>query len=163
MKSLLIMRHAKSSWSDSDLGDHDRPLNDRGKRDAPRMGRLLADERMTPDLIISSTAKRARKTVAKVAKASGFDGDIQFEAGLYHGDCETWLSLLRNVPERNDRVMVVGHNPGLEMLLELLTGRREELPTAALACLTLPIENWSQLPREPAGELAGIWRPRDLG
>lgn len=127
------------------------------------MGSLLADERLTPDLIICSTAKRARKTVASVAKASGFDGDIRFEADLYHGGCESWLSLLRNLPEPNDRVMLVGHNPGLEMLLERLTGRREELPTAALAHVTLPIEKWGRLPRDPAGELARIWRPRELG
>ena len=76
MKTLLVLRHAKSSWNDSALKDHERPLNDRGKRDAPRMGQLLNDHKLTPDLIISSTAKRARKTAKKVADSCGYQGEV---------------------------------------------------------------------------------------
>ena len=83
MKTLLILRHAKSDWETPDVADHDRPLNGRGKRDAPRMGRLLRDENLVPDLIISSTAKRARKTAKLVAEASGYEGEIRLAETLY--------------------------------------------------------------------------------
>ena len=83
MKSILLLRHAKSSRKDPDLTDHDRPLNKRGKRDAPRMGRLLKKEHLVPDIIISSTAIRARSTAEAVAKASGYKGDITFNRSLY--------------------------------------------------------------------------------
>ncbi len=162
MKSLLILRHAKSSWKVLDLADHDRPLNERGKRDAPRMGHLLRDENLVPSLVLSSTAKRARKTAAKVAQACGYEGHIQLDDRLYHADCQAWLEVLREVPEENDRVLGVGHNPDLEELLELLTGCSEAMPTAALAHVALPIASWQQLPDEPEGKLVHLWRPRDL-
>ena len=84
MKTLLLLRHAKSSWKESSLTDHDRPLNDRGQRDAARMGQLLTDEDLLPDLILLSTATRARTTAELVAASSGFDGEIRLDGELYH-------------------------------------------------------------------------------
>ena len=116
MKTLLILRHAKSSWKDEEVGDHDRPLNKRGKRDAPRMGEWLAGSQPLPELIISSTAKLARKTASKLAKQCGYQGIIELQGTLYLAPPGTYLETLRQVDEAMNRVMVVGHNPGLEQL-----------------------------------------------
>lgn len=162
MKTLLILRHAKSSWSDAGLPDHDRPLNERGKRDAPRMGQLLREEQLVPDRIVSSTAKRARKTAAKVAKASGYQGEISLHDELYHGDIPAALNILRQLPVDAKRALLVGHNPDLEHLLELFTSQYAEMPTAALAQVEIAIDGWSELADEPDAKLIRLWRPREL-
>jgi phosphohistidine phosphatase len=161
MKTLLILRHAKSSWA-GHTGDHDRPLNDRGRRDAPRMGELMRTEELLPDLILTSTAVRAHTTARLVADAGGFEGSIESLRSLYHGATEDFLSALRTVPDSVERVLVVAHNPGLEELLDELTGEDEVLPTAALAQVALPVARWSQLRANGTGELLNLWRPREL-
>src|SRR5262245_25690191 len=108
MKMLLILRHAKSSWKDEELPDHDRPLNKRGKREAPRMGRLLADHGLLPELILCSTAKRAKKTAARVIKSSGYAGPIEFHRELYAAPPAEYVVVLRQFGDPHDRVMVVG-------------------------------------------------------
>lgn len=162
MKTLLILRHAKSSWKDLDLADHDRPLNKRGKRDAPRMGRLLQDEGLLPDLILSSTAKRARKTVAGLMEGSGTSPEVQYTRDFYHAYPETFITILSELDDNYDQVMIVGHNPGLEELLEVLTGDYERMPTAALAQVVLPIQHWADLGVEADGDLIVVWRPKEL-
>ncbi len=162
MKTLLILRHAKSSWRDEGMDDHDRPLNKRGKRDAPRMGQLLQSADLPPELIISSTAKRARKTASKVAKKCRYEGVIELTGELYLAPPENYLQVLRNVPDQYQRVMVVGHNPGLEELLGLLTGQHTPLPTAALANIELPINCWRDLDESSPGTLLALWRPKEL-
>jgi phosphohistidine phosphatase len=161
MKTLLILRHAKSSRDDPDLDDHARPLNDRGERDAPRMGKLLRELDLVPDRIVSSTAVRARTTAEAAAKASGYDGKVDLESALYLAEPEEYLEVLRRTPKKVKSVMVVGHNPGLERLVEVLTREREELPTAALARVSLPIEDWKDL-KASKGKLEGVWRPKEL-
>ena len=94
MKSLLILRHAKSSWKHPELTDHDRPLNKRGKRDAPRMGEILRSEHLIPEAIISSTAARAHATAEAVAKASGYKGKIALNRSLYAAVLSLWVSML---------------------------------------------------------------------
>lgn len=160
MKTLLILRHAKSSWKDNSLADHDRPLNKRGKRDAPRMGELIHAEGLVPDLIISSTALRARTTALAAAEACGYEEEIRLSPDFYHGDPESYLQLLRALPAALDRVMVVGHNPGLEDLLEDLTGAYERLPTAALAQIALPVSDWGELALDGNGLLENLWIPK---
>jgi phosphohistidine phosphatase len=162
MKTLLILRHAKSSWSNANLGDHDRPLNERGKRDAPRVGRLLRREGLVPDLILCSSAERALATAEAVALESGYEQEIQVTRALYHGGPEHYLAALRQLPDVCSRVMVVGHNPGLEELLESLTGNGESMPTGALAQVELPIARWSAVVGHTAGRLVDFWVPRDL-
>jgi len=162
MKTLLILRHAKSSWSDPALSDHDRPLNRRGKRDAPRMGELLRREELLPDLIISSTARRARATAEMVAEHSGFEGPLWLERDLYAAGAEEILAVLVTLPDEYTRVMVVGHNPGLEELLETISGDYERLPTGALAQVHLPLARWRDLDEETEGELVNLWRPKEL-
>jgi len=168
MKTLLLLRHAKSSWEDRSLSDHDRPLNERGERDAPRMGQLLRDEGLWPDLILSSTARRARRT-AELMVADPDDGtsdddtEIRYLSELYLADPEDCLAAVRRVGGEAQCVLVVGHNPGLEMLLQSLTDEWHRLPTAALARIDLPIDIWKDLEDlEPgSGVLAGLWRPKE--
>jgi phosphohistidine phosphatase len=162
MKILLILRHAKSSWKYPELADHDRPLKKRGKRDAPRMGRLIEAEGLIPDKIISSTARRARDTAEAVAETCNYNGEIEFRREFYFSGYESFLTMLGELPDMNQTVMVVGHNPDLEELLDTLTGQYERLPTAALAQIKLPIHNWRDLDDDVKGELLNLWYPREL-
>ena len=162
MKTLLVLRHAKSSWNDPALDDHERPLNKRGRRDAPRMGALVREYGLTPDLVISSDAVRARLTAEAVAEASRYAGEILLDPHLYAAGPADILSLLPTVPENPETVMIVGHNPGLETLVEQLTGERQDLPTAALAQIDLAIDQWRDLTQSTRGTLVGLWRPEQL-
>jgi phosphohistidine phosphatase len=163
MKTLLLMRHAKSSWKEPELADHERPLNKRGKLNAPRMGRLLREQELTPDLIVSSTARRARQTADAVADLSGYQGELRLEDELYAAPAETCLEVLQALPDdAPDCVMLVGHNPGLEELLELLTGDMPALPTGAIAQVALPIERWRDLTADVEGRLLNLWSPKEL-
>lgn len=163
MKTLLLLRHAKSSWGDPSLADHDRPLNGRGKRDAPRIGELLLDEDLVPDVILSSTAKRAQATARAVAEASLYDGEVQLVPELYRADPEAMIELVQRLPDEVASVMLVGHNPEMEALLETLTDHAEPMSTAALAHIALPIDHWQELGDEVEGTLVHLWRPRELG
>lgn len=162
MKSLLLLRHAKSSWSRPDLPDHDRPLKKRGRRDAPKIGRLLPSEGIVPGLILSSSAIRARETAAAISKACGQSVELRLLRDLYLAGPGDHVLQLRAVPDGEERVMIVGHNPGLEELLEALTGARETLPTAALALIQIPIEHWRRLALDGSSRLLRVWRPREL-
>ena len=163
MKTLLVLRHAKSSWNDTALDDHERPLNTRGRRDGPRMGELVREHRLTPDMIISSDAVRARRTAEAVAKAARFAGEILLEPLLYLASPPGILAVLRTVCEKNaGTVMIVGHNPGLEELVAQLTGEQQDLPTATLAQIGLPIDRWRDLKASTRGTLLGLWQPKEL-
>ena len=117
MKMLLLLRHAKSSWKENGVSDHDRPLNKRGKRDAPRMGWLLQKEELVPDIILSSTALRARDTTIRVAKSCYYKGQITYADSLYLGGIEAYLDALKVLPNDFKIVLVVGHNPDMEYLV----------------------------------------------
>jgi phosphohistidine phosphatase len=162
MKTLLILRHGKSSWKNNHLADHDRPLKMRGKRDADKIGTLIKSEWLRPDIILSSTAKRARDTAKIVADSSGFDGEIQKCRSIYHGDTTDYLDLLNNLGPENNIVMIVGHNPGLEEFLSDLTDESELMSTGTLAQVTLEIDDWSDLGERTTGVLINLWRPREL-
>jgi phosphohistidine phosphatase len=163
MKTLLVLRHAKSSWNDSALDDHARPLNKRGRRDGPRMGRLVREHRLTPDIIMSSDAVRARRTAEAVAKAARYAGAILLDRRLYIASPPGIFAVLRTVRDKKaGTVMIVGHNPGLEELVTQLTGEQQDLPTAALAQIGLPIGRWRNLTVSTRGTLLGLWRPKEL-
>jgi phosphohistidine phosphatase len=162
VKLLSILRHAKSSWKDSSLEDHDRPLNKRGLRDAPRMGTLIREQGLVPDTILSSTARRARDTALAVAAEAGFPDEVRFTRRLYGADPDTCLESLRALPDATAHVLIVGHNPGLEVLLGALVGESHTLPTAALAVVELPVDSWTELGPPPLGSLRALWRPREL-
>ena len=162
MKTLLVLRHAKSSWDNAYVSDHDRPLNKRGKADAPRMGQLIRNEQLTPDLIISSTAKRADTTAQEIAHSSGYEHEVSTTQRFYLADAKTYVDALQTADNRHDIIMVVGHNPGMGELVEMLTDRYEAMPTCALAQITLPIDHWRELSYTTRGELTNYWYPKGL-
>ena len=162
MKTVLILRHAKSSWSNPSLADIDRPLNKRGKNDAPRMGTLLKEQDIIPDLILSSPALRARKTAEAVSEYSGYEGQIDIVPDFYPGDPYTFIETLASLPDDYDNVMIVAHNPGLEELLYALAGESARLPTSALAQVELPLDYWQELDDEMEGKLVNLWRVKEL-
>ena len=161
MKTLLLLRHAKSSWKQPELHDHDRPLNKRGKKEALKVGAYLKDHDLVPDLILSSTARRAHDTAQTVAEESGFSGQVDLYQDLYLSDASCYLDILSCLPEDANRVLVVGHNPDLEELLTLLTDVAEHLPTASLAQVDLPITSWQEFNEAIDGRLQLLWIPRE--
>jgi phosphohistidine phosphatase len=162
MKTLLLLRHAKSSWKDSDLDDHERPLNQRGKKDAPRMGKLLKDEDLLPDLIVASSAKRCRKTADHVIHASGYRGETRITGELYESDAAKLRATVAALDDSRSRVLLIAHNPGMEAFLEALLGVYTPLTTAALAKVELPIDHWSDISGDTRGQLLQLWQPREL-
>jgi phosphohistidine phosphatase len=163
VKTLLLLRHAKSSWDDSTLEDHERPLNKRGRKDAPRMGTLVREHNLTPDLIITSDAVRARLTAEAVAEKAEYAGEIVTDPRLYLAAPDDIVSVLRTVPGTTaGKVMIVGHNPGLEELLARMTGEPEGMPTAALAQIELPIDRWLDLDESVRGTLVAHYRPKSV-
>lgn len=162
MKKLLLLRHAKSSWKHAELVDHDRPLNKRGKRNAVRMGKILGREGLIPDVILSSSAVRAMKTAERVAEFCGYAGSITDVKSLYMACAEEYLDALHDLPNDPDVVLLVGHNPGIQECLWVLTKQAEAMPTAALALVELPVKSWSELNNTIEGRLVIVWRPKEL-
>lgn len=156
MKTILLLRHAKSDWSDPRKTDFDRPLKKRGLEDAPRMGRALALSGCVPDRILSSPAKRAKQTAELVAEACGYHQAIDWHVSFYEGSSDNLIAALQQLPSEVDRAMLVGHNPIMEdTAAELCRGYTEDtmldtsymiqMPTAALVCLEASIVDWSSL------------------
>ena len=163
MKILLLMRHAKSSWEDPTITDHDRPLNNRGKKDAPRMGKLLKEINLIPDILISSTARRAEMTAKKVAKSCDYRKDIVFKSSLYSAGPTAFIKELKTI--KKDGIvtaLLVAHNPGVEDFVEYLTGKVEILPTSTLVQIELPINRWDDLDTNTKGIIVNTWRPKEL-
>ena len=162
MKRLILMRHAKSSWGDAGLSDFERPLNERGLRDAPRMGRHLREQRLRPDLVVSSPAERARRTAALVAESARIhEGRIRYDERIYEADTARLLEVVSQLEEDAEEVLLVGHNPGVEQLLQLLTDESRRMTTSAVALVTLDIEKWSKA-REHSGRLEWHVRPKEI-
>ncbi len=159
MKSILILRHAKSSWKHPDVNDHDRPLNKRGKRDAPHMGELLQDKHLVPDFVISSTAKRAHSTAKAVTKAAGYKGEITLNQSLYAASPTACIDVLHDLPNKYSQVLMIGHNPGLEQLVNMLSGEEHTMRTCSLVHIQLRINNWTEIDYKTKGKLLGIWNP----
>lgn len=132
-------------------------------QDAPRMGRLLREEHLVPDLIISSPAARAQKTTQAIINESGYPGEIVINDDFYPGDPTTYLESLSSIPDRFESVMIVGHNPGLEEFLDTLTNESARLKTSSLAQISLPIESWAELEDESIGTLINLWQVKELG
>jgi phosphohistidine phosphatase len=162
MKTLLLMRHAKSSWKDDDIKDFERPLKKRGKKDAPRMAEVILEEDLMPQLIISSSAVRARQTAELVAETLKFKGTLEYVDTLYMAEPPAYFDVLRALPPDVERVLVIGHNPGMEALMQILSNQVEGMPTAALAYISLPLKDWRELNGKLEGELINLWRPRDF-
>ena len=162
MKNLLLMRHAKSSWNDPYLADHDRPLNSRGKSDAPRMGKFVASIECVPEVILCSTAKRAKQTVEYFLQECPLEGEVIYKQSLYHGGAEDFINELVHLDTALMNVMIVGHNPGMEDAIEEFCGANEHMPTASIAHIKLDLEKWEEINENSSGDLENLWRPREI-
>lgn len=167
MKTLYLLRHAKSSWDDPEVADHERVLNKRGRTAAKAMAAFLKDSQVAPEQVLCSTAARARETLELVSAGLPDETKIDYEDGLYGASVGELLERLRALPPSLGSVMVVGHNPGIEGLTMALAGDSagdrlaDGYPTCALASLRVP-GAWSALGPDGA-ELTGFTRPADLG
>jgi phosphohistidine phosphatase len=171
MPTLILLRHAKSSWDEPGLDDHERPLAPRGTRAATAIGRFMARKDLRPDLILCSGAVRTRATVALVLPEIGAEGvKVVCDDALYLATPTVLLDRIRRIPDDVAQAMIVGHNPGLHALALELTGagsRRDiaqlatKFPTAGLAWLTFPLARWGAV--GPAGgRLDGFMSPKRL-
>jgi phosphohistidine phosphatase len=161
MKSLLILRHAKSSWENAALSDFERPLNSRGLESIQLIGHELYNLEIKPDLVLSSPAKRAKQTAILVKESGGFECEIKYQDKIYEASVRSLLNLVSEIDDKSDTVLIVGHNPGLEELIRVLTGKIQVLPTATFVKLELDIENWSQTDSN-CGNLAFAITPKEL-
>lgn len=142
MKKLYIIRHAKSSWKNMELEDFDRPLNKRGKENAPLMGIRLKVKKVVPDLILSSPALRARSTANILAKKVKFKKDILYNKDIYEASTTTLHKMLTRIEDENDVVFLIGHNPGLNMLVEKYVNFYENIPTCGIVEIEFDCEKW---------------------
>ena len=154
------MRHAKSSWDDASVPDRGRPLNHRGKRVAPLVGKLMRERGFLPELIISSPAERARQTAYLVADACTFAITVEFDERIYEANPSRLLDVTGGITDGISSAMLVGHNPGMEGFIWHLTGTLEPMPTASVAILRLDIEKWADI-RDGCGAVADLLRPKD--
>jgi phosphohistidine phosphatase len=158
-KTLLLMRHGKSSWKDKKIPDFKRPLKKRGKAASAEIGRILRENELIPQVILSSPALRASQTAEIVAQESGFPIKVTFVDSFYMAEPDVYFKYLSGLDESLERVLIVSHNPGLEAFMQLLDGKLEALPTGSLAYLSLDIKKWSDLSMETDAELIGFWDP----
>ena len=179
-KTVLIMRHAKSSWANSGMNDHDRPLNKRGLSDTPTMGKMLVEKKIVPQRLLYSSAKRTTMTADLLAQqfngqatvgGGKFSQDDKIEVDeLYHAPWPTYVELLTRLASSADgkalsSIMLLGHNPGVEVLIEKLTGEFEVFPTATIAWLELATDDWADcetLVSTGGYRLMDLWRPKEL-
>jgi phosphohistidine phosphatase len=159
MKTLLLLRHAKSSWKEADVKDFDRPLNARGLKTAPQVGKLIRKRELQPDLVLSSPAERARQTTTMVLEAARLETDLRYDERIYEASAARLFEIVSQIEDSAGVVMLVGHNPGFEELLKILTGEAYAMSTAALACIELEIDKWSKL-RASSGRLEWLVKPK---
>jgi phosphohistidine phosphatase len=145
MKSLFLVRHAKSSWDFPEMDDHDRPLSERGKRDAPRMAEWLRGQGAQPDALVSSTARRARKTAQHFAKSFGVDKDeIVRRSAIYEAGPGALLRVIQEMDDEWDTVFFFGHNPGFTSLANLFSGKFiDNVPTCGVVRLEAEVSHWA--------------------
>lgn len=158
MKTLYILRHAKSSWDNPLLADFERPLNKLGMEAAPLIGEIIYKNRFDPELLLSSPAKRAKQTAVLVREVGALKPEIRFDERIYEASPQTLVQIVSELGEQADSVLLVGHNPGLEGLIRFLTGETHAMPTSALAVIDLNAENWSEITAD-CGTLKNLFRP----
>lgn len=153
MKTLILLRHAKSSWKDLSLRDFDRPLNKRGKRDAPFMAQKFKEKGYQPELILASPALRTKLTAEAFKQALGttWAGSLKYESRIYEGHDHTLLELIKRQPDEVQTLLLVGHNPGLTNLSNFFSSKYiENVPTTGMAGFRLAIDHWQHLSAELA-------------
>jgi phosphohistidine phosphatase len=169
MRTLILFRHAKSSWTNSGLGDFDRPLAERGEKAAPRMAAYIAEQGLVPDLVLCSAARRTRDTLDLSLPSWTPEPRIDLVKALYLAEAPTLLALVHDTPEEIRRLMIIGHNPGLQNFALALIGRdtpearpmAEKFPTAGVAVIRLDVADWPAV-RPGRGHLASFMTPRQI-
>ena len=160
MKTLYLLRHAKSSWNDPIQTDFERPLNERGMKAAPFMGEMMAKKGFEPSVIVSSPAMRAKTTASLVRDVGSFSAEIIFEKNIYEASPNALRQVVSEIDDYHASALLVGHNPGIEGFIRYLTGHLEPMPTAALAVIDLDISKWHEI-NDGCGTLRQIFRPRE--
>lgn len=157
MKTLYVIRHAKSSWEDLDVPDFERALNERGKRDAPRMGKRLKEKSLHPDLIISSPAKRAYSTAKRIAEVLQYPkARIKTDQHLYHADEDSLLETVQSINDNHSTVLIFGHNPGLTEFANSLAVAEvniDNIPTCGVIAFKIPVASWKDVTWKSANML----------
>ena len=149
MKKIILIRHAKSDWDNPSLPDYDRPLADRGLRDAPQMATSLKNRGVHLDLICSSTAQRAKQTACITAKVLGYsEEEIHWEKSLYHASASHLLQVIQSQSDQVQTLVLVGHNPGLTELINVLGVKLDNLPTSGQFAFSLSTTHWKELSRD---------------
>ncbi len=161
MKTLFVLRHAKSSWENTNLSDFARSLNERGLKAAPLMGRFIYKNHLQPELILSSPAERAKQTAILIKENAQIGGEIRYDERIYEASPSRLLEIVSEQNDEIESVMLVGHNPGLEGLLKILTDETQTMPTAALAVIDLKIGKWSEI-TSSKGNLRTLIRPKEI-
>lgn len=151
MKSVLLVRHAKSSWDHFGMADFDRPLNDRGKEDGPKMAKRLLDKKVSIDTFISSPAKRAKKTAQLFATEFGLNKDhIILVPELYHAASETFLTVIASAPPQSNSIILFSHNPGITDFVNSLTEVKvDNMPTCSIYAVKANIKQWADFGHAP--------------
>jgi phosphohistidine phosphatase len=149
MKTLYVVRHAKSSWDDLNSADFERGLNERGKRDAPRIGKRLKDKGIQPDVMVSSPAKRALSTAKRLAEILKYPKEkIKTESKLYHANDDSILSVVQNIKDKHDIVLLFGHNPGLTDFVNAIADVEiniDNVPTCGVVAFSLQVDSWKNV------------------
>lgn len=145
MKKLFIIRHAKSDWTDDTIDDFDRPLNKRGLKNTPFMAKLLKNKNIMPDLILSSPANRAHLTAHIIAREIGYDKNISSNITIYEAESKTLKKNINNITDEKNIVFLVGHNPGLSDLANILCDLDEDIPTCAVVEISFDTNSWKNI------------------
>lgn len=162
MKILFILRHAKAVSAGDSLGDSDRPLSEQGRKQAERVGKYLKEQNIDFDLVLSSTALRARETTEIVLATAQCSTEVRYDQRIYDASRQQLLEVVSGIDEDKSKVLLVGHNPGLEELLLELTGRFEAMATGTIAQIDLKAGTWTKA-AEPGGHLDWLVRPDETG
>ena len=161
MKTLFLLRHAKSSWKDETLPDFERPLNSRGVRTTKLLSQIFTSDKVKPDLILSSCAVRARETIERVLEFGKVRSELRFDERIYDASIDRLLEVVHQIDKSARSVMIVGHNPGLEELITALTGQSEIMPTGTLAKITFDSSSWSNVGTQ-LGTIEWLRKPKEL-
>ncbi len=161
MKTLFLLRHAKSSSNDPNLQDFDRPLNARGRGAAELIGAYIKEHEVSPDLVMSSPAVRARETIEIILKTAKLTAELRFDQRIYEASPLVLIEVISQIEEDKSNVLLVGHNPGMESLVEMLTCQAVTMATGTLARINLKADRWTRA-LEEQGNLDWVVKPKDL-
>ena len=161
MRTLYLLRHAKSSSSDGSLRDFDRPLKRHGREAAEQIGMRLGMEKLNEPLAICSPAVRTRETADLVLQSAGLRADERFDERIYEASLRDLVQVVAEIPDERQIAILIGHNPGMEELLTFLTGESRRMPTCALAKIQLEVESWKDV-KAGEGSLELLITPKEL-